>query len=311
MRRWLGEKPGGGRKPCREKAVTGFTLIELLVVIALIAVLAALLVPVLRSAREAGRRAVCLGHLRQVQIAWQTYAESHDGFIVCGIAYNSVKIPQGKPWLVAAEIRGDISNRATVDALMRTGALAHYVGDVSVYRCPSQYTLPGDLGSWPANRWFSPFGIVSAMNTHSPAERAEVESSITNYYGVSRIRACLTKLSELNPPGAASRMVFLDVGCPCWSLMAPADKLISGIQPAGHGWGGGMGPPIQHSKGTCTSFADGHVQYWKWKDPRTVTRSEAWLSYYLRGETGPQPDLPPDPGNQDSLDFFQAIWGRR
>ncbi|MHC4511438.1 MAG: type II secretion system protein, partial [Planctomycetota bacterium] len=37
----------------------GFTLIELLVVIAIIALLMALLMPVLRTAREQGKRAVC------------------------------------------------------------------------------------------------------------------------------------------------------------------------------------------------------------------------------------------------------------
>ena len=48
----------------------GFTLIELLVVIAIIALLLALLFPVLRSAKEAGQRAVCLNNLRQLTLAW-------------------------------------------------------------------------------------------------------------------------------------------------------------------------------------------------------------------------------------------------
>jgi prepilin-type N-terminal cleavage/methylation domain-containing protein len=51
-----------------------FTLIELLVVVAVIAVLTAILVPCLNRVREAGRRAVCMGNLRQLQIAWHAYA---------------------------------------------------------------------------------------------------------------------------------------------------------------------------------------------------------------------------------------------
>ena len=62
----------------------GFTLIELLVVIAIIALLLALLFPVLRSAREAGQRTVCLSNLRQLTLAWRAYATQYDDKIVYG-----------------------------------------------------------------------------------------------------------------------------------------------------------------------------------------------------------------------------------
>ena len=55
----------------------GFTLVELLVVMAIIATLAGMLLPAVQSAREAGRRTVCTGNMRQIGLGILNFESAH------------------------------------------------------------------------------------------------------------------------------------------------------------------------------------------------------------------------------------------
>ncbi|HWF17626.1 MAG TPA: prepilin-type N-terminal cleavage/methylation domain-containing protein [Verrucomicrobiae bacterium] len=79
-----------GNQPSYRRA---FTLVELLVVIAIIALLAALLLPSLVSAKERAKNVACMSNLRQLGIAIQSYAEDWGG----RIPYGPVAPPYTNP----------------------------------------------------------------------------------------------------------------------------------------------------------------------------------------------------------------------
>ncbi len=108
----------------RQKRSFGFTLIELLVVIAIISLLMAILMPVLRKAREQAHAIACKSNLRQIGTAASLYADSWDSYVPRGIGTRNVT--QGiLPWF---ELFIPYLGEKPEDYDYRS---------VKIYRCPS------------------------------------------------------------------------------------------------------------------------------------------------------------------------------
>jgi len=80
------------------KRKLAFTLIELLVVIAVIAILAALLLPVLSSAKAKARGTTCLNNLNQINLGVRMYATDNEDVLPFVSSISPVYAPTNAPF---------------------------------------------------------------------------------------------------------------------------------------------------------------------------------------------------------------------
>lgn len=79
-----------------------FTLIELLTVITIIAILSAILIPVIGAMREKSRTAMCESNLRQIGLAFSTYQTDHKGY------WPAIGDQTGGPTVVTPWFKSDL-----------------------------------------------------------------------------------------------------------------------------------------------------------------------------------------------------------
>lgn len=293
----------------------GFTLIELLVVISIIALMIALLIPVLGAAKERGQRTVCLSNLRQLTLAWIAYAEENDSKIVLGSAHlwsghgnpstgEMVVITRG--WLGRAFLPRNSRDRAVLLAHEDKGALWPWINDVDIYRCPRG--LKGHAAT------YSTVVAARGCTVEGTYYTQFVDGTSLNAIGkrVGRTVLRLTKLTDIVSPGAGQRAVFIDQR----QMPAGNDFYVHYLYPR---WKWHSPPPIHHNGGMTLSMADGHAEYWKWKGRETLNYPRELMPMdNLFCEVLEPPPFPGvllhEPQTEDGMYDLQrlqrATWGR-
>ena len=112
-----------------------FTLIELLVVIAIIAILASMLLPALRRAKEIGRRAVCLSNLHQIYVGFCGYVGDYDQYVPSTPNWKISGNSYAWPHIYTKNVSGPNSSRSGWYILLHDTNEAYFKKEV-VY-CPS------------------------------------------------------------------------------------------------------------------------------------------------------------------------------
>jgi prepilin-type N-terminal cleavage/methylation domain-containing protein len=118
-----------------------FTLVELLVVIAIIALLIAMLLPVLSRAKEAASRTVCLSNHKQLLLACSFYANDNKGSLPHCNWLGQENVARVPGWLYDSTVPNDARGFKTLDALKK-GALWRYIKSEKVYMCPLEVVPP-------------------------------------------------------------------------------------------------------------------------------------------------------------------------
>jgi prepilin-type N-terminal cleavage/methylation domain-containing protein/prepilin-type processing-associated H-X9-DG protein len=241
----------------RWSAVPGFTLIELLVVIAIIAILAALLLPALGSAKVKAQGIQCMSNLKQLQLVFLIYPDDNNDNLTSS-GYTSPVEPTA--WVNGWEdFKGSNPDNTDPGTLLdpNRAKFAPYLTGIGVYKCPADRSTVNVSGR-PVPRLRS---MSMGQQWAGPGDWLDPGGFMVN--DTSRKYRVFYKKGQID--NAPMRFVFVDEhpdginagGFANMMVESPASARIIDFPASYHNGAGGI------------SFSDGHAEIRKWRDSRT------------------------------------------